>query len=65
MQSSTAMHSIVLGALKNASLKINREESQSFASEVKYLGHIFNSSGVHMDPENVLAIVEAPVPNKC
>ena len=52
----------VLGALKNAGLKINRDKSQFFASEVKYLGHIFNESGVHMDPEKIRAIVEAPVP---
>ena len=52
----------VLGALKNAGLKINRDKTHFFAKQVKYLGHIFDGNGVHMDPEKVRAILVAPSP---
>jgi hypothetical protein len=48
--------SIVLDRLRQANLKLNSEKCTWFAQEVALLGHIVNTSGIHMDPKKVHAI---------
>ena len=53
----------VLTCLQKHGLKINVTKSKFFTNEVKYLGHIFNDTGVHTNPEKVRAILNAPSPS--
>lgn len=52
----------VLNTLKNAGIKVNKSKCSFFTGKVHYLGHVFNSTGVHTDPEKVRSIVDAPAP---
>ena len=52
----------VLSILKNAGIKLNTKKCKFYTDEVTYLGHIFNNTGVHTDPEKIKAIVAAPPP---
>jgi hypothetical protein len=48
--------STVLERLNKANLKLNCDKSTWFSQEVSLLGHIVNTSGIHMDPKKVHAI---------
>lgn len=48
--------------LKLANLTINLEKSLFFRNELKYLGYIVNSHGLHVDPAKVEAILNFPTP---
>jgi hypothetical protein len=48
--------------LKTANLTINFEKSQFFRKQLKYLGYVVDSNGLHADPEKVEAIVSYPTP---
>ena len=52
----------VLNTLKAAGIKINRSKCDFFTKEVEYLGHVFDSSGMHRDSSKLKAIMDAPVP---
>lgn len=52
----------VLEKLKTANLTINLEKSNFFRSELKYLGYVVNSNGLHVDPVKVEAILNYPAP---
>lgn len=49
--------------LKIANLTINFEKSQFFRNQLKYLGYVVNSEGLHADPEKIEAIVNYPRPS--
>lgn len=53
----------VLEKLKMANLTINFKKSQIFRSQLKYLGYIVDSNGLHADPEKVEAILNYPTPS--
>lgn len=48
--------------LKFAKLTINLDKSVFFREELKYLGYIVNSKGLHVDPSKVDAILNFPTP---
>jgi len=48
--------STVLERLRQANLKLNGDKCTWFAQEVALLGHIVNTSGIHMDPKKIQAI---------
>lgn len=52
----------VLNKLKLANLTINYKKSNFFRNELKYLGYVVNSKGLHVDPEKVEAILKFPTP---
>ena len=53
---------IVLEALKMANLQVNKDKSKFCIPEVKYLGYVVDSNGVHTDPDKIRPIVEYPAP---
>lgn len=48
--------------LQKANLTINYEKSKFFRNELKYLGYVVNSKGLHVDPSKVEAILNIPTP---
>lgn len=52
----------VFTRLKKDGFKLNRKKCQFFQDKVKYLGHIIDAEGLHMDPDKIRAIKEAPIP---
>lgn len=48
--------------LKMANLTINFEKSVFFRSELKYLGYVINSKGLHVDPSKIETIINYPTP---
>lgn len=52
----------VLAALQAAGIKVNNKKCLFYTDRVTYLGYIFDSRGVHPNPEKVRAILEAPQP---
>jgi hypothetical protein len=48
--------STVLERLRQANLKLSGYKCTWFAQEVALLGHIVNTSGIHMDPKKIQAI---------
>ena len=52
----------VLNTLKDAGLKLNYEKCSFFTDKIDYLGHIFDATGVHPNPNKIAAILKAPVP---
>lgn len=54
---------LVLKTLRDAGIKINTKKSVFFSDSVTYLGHVFDSRGVHPNPEKIRAIIEAPAPS--
>jgi hypothetical protein len=48
--------------LREAGLRISKEKSQFFRSELKYLGHLVTSTGVAVDPNKMSCVVNYPVP---
>lgn len=52
----------VLDKLKMANLTINFTKSQFFRTQLKYLGYVVDSDGLHADPEKVESITNYPTP---
>lgn len=52
----------VLDRLHNAKLTLNWEKSQFCRSELRYLGYVIDSTGLHVDPEKISAILDFPQP---
>lgn len=52
----------VLEKLRQANLTINLEKCKFFRSQLKYLGYVVDSGGLHTDPEKVSAILDFPTP---
>lgn len=52
----------VYNKLKMANLTINLAKSVFFRNELKYLGYVVNSKGLHVDPSKVEAILNFPTP---
>jgi len=52
----------VLGRLMNAGLKLNTKKCAFYVSSVNYLGHIFDSDGIHTHSDKLRAITDAPDP---
>ena len=52
----------VLDTLKCAGIKVNYDKCQFYTEKIEYLGHIFNSQGVHTDKNKIRAILDAPSP---
>lgn len=53
----------VLDKLRLANLTINFEKSQFFRKELKYLGYIVDSKGLHADPSKIEAILNYKTPS--
>lgn len=53
---------LLLKALSDAHLEINLEKSEFCCSQVKYLGYVVDSRGLHVDPEKTKAIDDYPPP---
>jgi len=52
----------VLGRLTRAGLKLRGSKCEIARTQVKYLGHILNSSGIHVNPAQVEAVKAWPIP---
>ena len=52
----------VQSTLRNTGVKINGKKSQFMCDRVGYLGHIFDSHGVHPNPIKINSIIDAPAP---
>lgn len=52
----------VLNRAKNVGLKFNKSKSKILKSEIKFIGHIFNSEGVKPDTDKIKAILKLPIP---
>ena len=52
----------VLNRIKKAGLKLNLDKYCFFEEEIRYLGHIINGEGLHMDKEKLKAMLEIPIP---
>jgi len=53
---------VVLGRLRSAGFKLNKEKIVLDASEIKYLGHYLSSRGIRVIPDRVEAIKQYPCP---
>ena len=54
----------VLNSLKNKGIKVNFNKCKFLCDNVEYLGHTFDSKGVHPNYSKVKSILEAPEPQK-
>lgn len=52
----------VLRRLRDAGFKLNLKKCDFFKPAIKYLRHIIDKSGLHKDPDKVIAIIKAPRP---
>ncbi|CAI6364864.1 unnamed protein product [Macrosiphum euphorbiae] len=52
----------VLDRAREVNLKFNKSKCIIGVTEVKFLGHVFNSEGVKPDPDKIKAIVNMPSP---
>jgi len=53
----------ILFRFREANLKINPKKYNLFVGrQVKYLGHVITAEGISMDPEQIAAVAEWPVP---
>ena len=53
---------ILLKAINQANLELNPSKSHFCCGEIKYLGYIVDSKGLHVDPDKVKAIKDFPAP---
>lgn len=53
----------VLNTLKEAGLKLHYNKCSFFTDQIDYLGHIFDATGVHPNPDKLTAIIRAPIPS--
>lgn len=54
---------MVLKRLESHNIRINLGKCKFYKSEVEYLGHVIDSSGIHPHPNKVEAVVKAPAPS--
>lgn len=54
----------VLKRLSKACLSLNQEKCRFVRSELKYLGYVIDTNGLHVDPEKVESIMNFPRPTK-
>ena len=52
-----------LSKLSRAGLALKAKKTKLLLSEVKFLGHVINAEGMHMDPAKIQKIIKAPLPN--
>ena len=52
----------VLNSLKDKGLKIKSAKCQFLCDSIEYLGHVFDKSGVHPNPNKLRSILDAPNP---
>ena len=52
----------LLTKLEEAGLKLNKDKCRFMQSEVVYLGHVIDKTGLHPDKGRIQAITEAPRP---
>ena len=52
----------VLTKLEEAGLRLNKDKCQFMQSEVVYLGHVIDRTGLHLDKGRIQAITETPRP---
>ncbi len=53
----------ILQWLQNCGLKLNVEKCHFRKTELPFLGHVISASGLHPNPDHVLAIQQAPPPH--
>lgn len=61
-QSHNATLRKVLTILRDTGIKLNIKKCSFFTEKVDYLGHVFDSEGVHPNEEKIRAILQAPAP---
>jgi hypothetical protein len=54
----------VLGLLSRHGLKLKLSKCEFAKTRVRYLGHILDGTGIHVDPEKVVAVSGMPSPKK-
>ena len=54
----------VLSILSRHGLKVKLSKCEFARTRVRYLGHILDDAGIHMDPEKVSAVKNMPSPKK-
>lgn len=52
----------ILRRLRDANLRVNTEKSEFFKTQITYLGHVVDKSGIHTDPDKVKSILAFKVP---
>lgn len=52
----------VFRRLRSAKLTVSREKCQFCRPELRYLGYVVDSHGLHVDPEKIKAILDMPPP---
>ena len=52
----------LLARIETSGLKLNKTKCKFGLNEVKYVGHIFSSEGVHADPSKTETMVDMPMP---
>lgn len=52
----------VLKRVHGAGLTLNRDKCQFCRKELKYLGYVVNSLGLHVDPDKIQSILDIPTP---
>ena len=52
----------VLTKLEKAGLRLNKDKCRFMQSEVMYLGHVIDRTGLHPDKDRIQVITEAPTP---
>jgi hypothetical protein len=53
---------IVLQTLREHKLYANFDKCDFYQRKIQYLGHVISKDGIGVDPENIKAIMEWPVP---
>ena len=51
-----------LSTLRRAGVKLKRDKCVFMQKSIKYLGHVLDASGLHLNPDKVEAILKAPQP---
>ena len=54
----------VLGIISRHGLKLKLSKCEFAKTRVRYLGHILDGNGIHVDPEKVVAVKNMPSPKK-
>ena len=53
----------VLRRLNDAGVRLKKEKCRLVVSQVEYLGHLIDGTGLHLTPAKIRAIKDAPVPH--
>ena len=54
----------VLAIISRHGLKLKMSKCEFAKTRVRYLGHVLDGNGIHVDPEKVVAVKNMPSPKK-